>query len=52
MYCPAMPSRYKSATKDVLEGKIDEATNNVRNDAREDNAARPKARPDEQAAFR
>ncbi|MDQ0539550.1 hypothetical protein QF011_002112 [Curtobacterium flaccumfaciens] len=47
-YCPAMPSKYKSASKDVLEGKIDEATYNVRIDAREDYAARPKARPDEQ----
>ncbi|TSD11615.1 hypothetical protein [Curtobacterium sp. KBS0715] len=47
-YCPAMPSQYKSASKDVLEGKIDEATYNVRIDAREDYAARPKARPDEQ----
>ncbi len=43
-----LASRYKSASKDVLEGKIDEATYNVRIDAREDYAARPKARPDEQ----
>ena len=45
-YCPAMPETLVNATKDVRDGKIDEATHRVRIAERKHFAIRPKSQPD------